>query len=154
MDFKEFFLNLANTVSSKSKDPSTKVGCIIATKENTVKSLGFNGFPHGVLDSEERYANRELKYKLIVHSEMNAICQAAKVGTSLNHCVLYVPWIPCSSCAKAIIQCGIDKVVIDGDSKEYNNVELTKRWEEEFKLTKMMFEESGVELEIYNRNVV
>lgn len=146
MQWSEYFLNIAKEVSKKSKDPSTKVGCIIADKSNTVKALGFNGFPHGVNDLESRYEDRELKYKLVCHAEANAISQAAKCGVSTNHCIMYLTHPPCSSCAKLIIQAGIEKVVSEKPS-DY----LMERWKEDFKISDLMFQESNVELELYNR---
>ena len=55
------FLELANHISSWSKDPSTKVGCIIVGADREIRSTGFNGFPRGIDDSEERLTDREEK---------------------------------------------------------------------------------------------
>ena len=59
------FLELANFVASWSKDPSTKVGAVIVRADRTVASMGFNGFPRGVLDHEGRYADRATKYAMV-----------------------------------------------------------------------------------------
>ena len=67
------FLELADHISSWSKDPSTKVGCIIVGADREIRSTGFNGFPRGIDDSEERLTDREEKYPLICHAEENAI---------------------------------------------------------------------------------
>jgi dCMP deaminase len=50
----EFFIKLAFEVSKKSKDPSTKVGCVLVGEDNVLLSIGFNGFPRGVLETEEQ----------------------------------------------------------------------------------------------------
>lgn len=60
------FLELAKQVSTWSKDPSTKVGAVLVNEDKHVVGMGFNGFPVGVADTEERLNNRELKYKMIV----------------------------------------------------------------------------------------
>ena len=69
------YLDIAKSVSQWSKDPSTKVGAVLV-RDNRIVSVGYNGFPEGVDDSEERYNNRELKYDLVVHAEVNAIISA------------------------------------------------------------------------------
>jgi dCMP deaminase len=46
-----YFIQMANLVASKSKDDSTKVGCIIVSADNTVLSMGYNGFPRGVRET-------------------------------------------------------------------------------------------------------
>ena len=74
------FMEMARLVASWSKDPSSKVGAVI-TRGKFVVSVGFNGFPQGVVDSEERLTNRELKYPMILHAEINAITK----GLDLPH---------------------------------------------------------------------
>lgn len=131
------FLKLATEVSTWSKDPSTRVGAVIADGKRFI-SLGYNGFPEGVDDTEERLNNRDLKYALIVHAERNAIIFANR---NLYGCTLYtVPFMPCSVCAGMIIQAGITRVVAP-----LNN---NPRWIESFKHTRMMFEEAEVELDL------
>jgi dCMP deaminase len=140
------YLALAKEVSTWSKDPSTQVGAVTVGSKKEVLSQGFNGFPRGIKDSDERYNNRETKYKLVVHAEMNAIYNATYSGTSLDGATLYVYGLPiCSECAKGIIQVGIKKVVVE-KSKELDN------WNESVQLSKKMFDEAGVELIINNKN--
>lgn len=134
------YIQLAEQVSAWSKDPSTKVGAVIVGENGQIVSQGYNGFPRGVNDSDDRYNNRELKYKLVVHSEMNAILNALYNGASVKDCTLFVHNLPvCNECAKAIIQSGIKKVYMD--------TEINERWQESWKYTKMMFDEAGVEYE-------
>jgi dCMP deaminase len=139
------YLGLAAEVSTWSKDPSTQVGAVTVGSKKEVLSQGFNGFPRGIHDTDERYQNRDTKYKLVVHAEMNAIYNATYSGTSLDGATLYVYGLPiCSECAKGIIQVGIKKVVVE-KSKELDN------WNESVQLSKVMFEEAGVELIITNK---
>lgn len=114
------FLELAHTVSNWSRDPSTKVGAVIATDDNRILSLGFNGFPKGVDDIESRYANRELKYKLVCHAERNALDNA---NFNLSGAILYSTMFTCNECAKSVIQRGIKVVVTpkpDLNNDKYN----------------------------------
>ncbi len=140
------YLSLAKEVSTWSKDPSTQVGAVTVGSKKEVLSQGFNGFPRGIHDTDERYNNRDTKYKLVVHAEMNAIYNATYSGTSLDGATLYVYGLPiCSECAKGIIQVGIKKVVVE-KFKELDN------WNESVQLSKEMFDESGVELIITNKS--
>ena len=108
----EKYIHLAKEISTWSKDPSTKVGAIVVGCDGQILSQGFNGFPRGIKDSDERLNNRERKYELVVHAEMNAIYNASLNGVSLKDSTLYVYGLPiCNECAKGIIQVGIKKVV-------------------------------------------
>ena len=129
------FLQMARLVSTWSKDPSTQVGAVI-TRDKFVVSLGFNGHPKGVSDSAERLENREVKYRTIIHAEMNAILTAKQ---NLEGCTIYVwPFMPCSQCGAAIVQAGIKRVVAPKSDND--------RWAESFAFTSQIFSEAGVEL--------
>ncbi|MBQ9273321.1 MAG: dCMP deaminase family protein [Succinivibrio sp.] len=137
------YFKIAEQVSLWSKDPSSKVGAIIVGDKGQIISQGYNGFPRGVKDNEERYAQRELKYKLVVHAEMNAILNALYNGSSVAGATLYVHFLPvCQECAKAIIQAGIARVYIDTN--------ISERWEESWQITKTMFTEARVECFYYD----
>jgi dCMP deaminase len=130
------FLDMAKLVSSWSKDPSTKVGAVIADEDNRIISVGYNGFPRDIVDYQEALDDRELKYQIIIHAEINAIMFASR---SLKDCVLYTyPFEPCCKCASVVIQSGIKRVV------SYPNRE--DRWESSFQISRKLFQESGVEL--------
>ena len=131
------FIDLAKLVGSWSKDPSTQVGAVIVDDKRRIISVGYNGFPRGVEDSEKRLVDREQKYAIIVHAEMNALAFARG---SVEGCTLYTwPFQPCSRCAGFIIQSGIKRVVTIEHSSE--------RWNTNFNLSKELFSESGVKLE-------
>ena len=67
------WIGVAEHIARFSKDPSTQVGAVIVDGMNRLVSIGYNGFPRGVADDDERYNNRKTKLKLIVHAEANAI---------------------------------------------------------------------------------
>jgi deoxycytidylate deaminase len=81
------FLEMARMVSSWSKDPSTKTGAVLVDLERRIVSVGYNGFARGVQDLPERYENRELKYKMIVH------CTAPSHRTLTKN----LTWVPLGS---------------------------------------------------------
>lgn len=132
------YLNLAKQVALWSKDPSTKIGAVAVGGKGELLSTGYNGFPRNIEDSEERYNDRDLKYKMIVHAEMNAIFNATYNGVSLNGSTVYVSGLPCcSSCALGLIQVGVKRVVMDGDP-------TNPRWKESWALSESLFNEAGV----------
>lgn len=135
------FLDLAALLATWSRDPSTQVGCVIARPDKTIASVGFNGFARGVEDLRSRYLDREFKYQAILHGEINAILHARE---PLHGYTLYVhPFHPCASCAAAIIQSGIKRVVTRSAP-----VDKLERWAESFAIAEAMFNEAGVAVDI------
>lgn len=134
------FLEDAKHFSTRSKDPSMKIGAVF-TRNNNILSTGWNGFPRGIEDSDERLNTRELKYKYVVHAEMNGIYNATHNGVCLADSTLYVYGLPvCDKCALGIIQVGVKRVVMQYD-------EIPERWKDSFNLAKEMFKEVGIEYE-------
>ena len=130
------FMQMAKFVSTWSKDPSTQVGSI-AVRNRTVIAQGYNGFPRGIKD-DDRYNDREIKYKFIVHSEMNAIYNAAQNGVSLEGSTIYTYGLPiCHECAKGLIQVGVARVVSPIH-------DVPQHWKISCGMTKTMFEESKI----------
>mgnify|MGYP005989624427 CR=1 FL=1 len=137
------FLDLAEHIASWSKDPSKKIGAVAVGAQGQILAQGYNGFPRGINDLAFRYEDREEKYKLVVHAEMNVIYNASYNGVSLNDSTLYVYGLPvCHDCAKGIIQVGIKNVMMS------NKVfPIGKRWEESWMTTQKLFKESGIHYE-------
>ena len=133
------FLKLAEDVASWSKDPSRKIGAVAIGAKGQVLAQGYNGFPRGIDDSEERYNDRERKYELVVHAEMNVIYNATYSGVSLDGATLYVSGLPvCSDCAKGIVQVGIKRVIM-------RDMEIPDSWQESWRKTQEMFDETGIQ---------
>ena len=136
------FLKLAKEISEWSKDPSTKVGAIAVDPESRrILSTGYNGFPSGVEDTEERLQNRELKYALTIHAELNCILNAVKNGVSLNGSYIFVWGLPvCSECAKSLIQIGVKQVYWSVQDKS----KIANKWATSTQLSETLFSESNV----------
>jgi dCMP deaminase len=132
------FLGLARHVAQWSKDPSTKCGTVIVDANRIVVGIGYNGFPRGVNDSPARYADRDTKYKFVVHAEANALMNS---NGSVRGCTAYVwPVPPCAECTKLLIQSGISRVVsLAPHSKFY------ERWEDSITAASEMLAEAGVD---------
>lgn len=133
----DYFLAMAHLVASKSKDPSTKVGCVVITEDKVVAATGYNGLPRGVEDRADRM-ERPAKYLWTSHAEENAVAQAARVGMKLKGGTAYVTHMPCSRCARTLIQAGIETVVVDRGT--------TSMPQEEFDVAMQMFKEAGVDV--------
>ena len=134
------FLNVAKHISEWSKDPSTKVGCVVVGPDHEIRSTGFNGLPRGIEDNDERLNNREIKYPLICHAEENAIMHAARIGISLKDCTAYVTWPPCTRCARSLIQAGVSTIIYPKD------IEIPERWMEDFNLSLNMLKEAKINI--------
>lgn len=135
--WQHYFMELAQHVATRSKDPNTKVGCVVVTADKVVAATGYNGLPSGVEDRPERM-ERPAKYLWTAHAEENAVALAAKVGAKLSNGIAYVTHQPCSRCARTLIQAGIKELYI-GSGK-------TSMPQEEFDVSSQMFNEAGVYL--------
>jgi dCMP deaminase len=134
------FLKAAHEVASWSKDPSTKVGCVIVNPELQRRTgEGFNGFPRFLSDAPELYADRDVKYSRTLHAELNAVLFAKET----EGCTAYVTHPPCSSCSLVLIQSGISRVVCPKPSDD-----LLSRWEDSISHAKGFFDEAEVEYEL------
>ena len=130
-------LGLAEHIAGWSKDPSTRVGCVLADSRHRVVSTGYNGLPQGVRDTLERLEDRALKLMLTLHAEENALLFATQ---KLDGCTCYVwPMPPCARCAGKLIQAGIARVVAPAPTPEQ-----TSRWSRDFDLAHQMYAEAGV----------
>lgn len=138
------YLELAEQVSSWSKDPSRQIGAVAVGTKGQVLAQGYNGFPRGIKDSSIRYHDREMKYKFVVHAEQNVIYNASYNGVSLDGATLYVWGLPvCSDCAKGVIQTGIKRVVMPSQ-------EIPDHWVESWALTQLLFNEANIKWEFIN----
>ena len=141
-DWDARYLDLAENVSSWSKDPSRKIGAVAVGSKGQILSQGYNGFPRGIDDSIERYNDKETKYRYVVHAEMNVVYNATYNGISLDGATLYVTGLPvCSECAKGIIQTCVKRVVMRA-------TDVPEKWFVSFATTAKMFNEAGIEWEL------
>ena len=135
------YLKLAYQVAQWSRDPSSKIGAVAIGSKGQVLSQGFNGLPRGLTDTYERLHDRELKYKFVVHAEMNVIYNATYNGVSLDRSVLYVYGLPiCSECAKGVIQVGIRRVVMPTQT-------MPEKWADSWAQSMNFFAAAGVEFD-------
>ncbi|NVO03938.1 MAG: cell division protein DedD [Bacteroidetes bacterium] len=123
----EYFMDIAQTVSKRATCDRGRSGCVIA-KGKQLLVTGYVGSPIGMAHCDE--IGHQMKQMVhedgkvtnhcvrTVHAEQNAICQAAKLGISIEGATLYCRMTPCRVCAMLIINCGITKVVCE---KKYHS---------------------------------
>lgn len=138
------FMNLARHVAEWSKDRNTKVGAVIVDSDNTILSVGYNGFTRGMDDEIDSRHERPAKYLYTEHAERNAIYNAVRSGVCLKNSKIYLPWFPCTDCARAIINSGIKTVV--ATEADYD----MEKWGGLFKVSYEMLSECGVKIQWYS----
>ncbi|MFH1270900.1 MAG: cytidine/deoxycytidylate deaminase family protein [Nanoarchaeota archaeon] len=145
----EYFMNVAHSVRERATCDRGRAGSVIV-KDKRILTTGYVGSPSGLAHCDDvGHIIKELKHEngeitkhclRTIHSEINAILQAAKFGTAIDGATLYTTMAPCPTCAKAIITAGIKRVVAN---KNYH-------WAEE---SKALFQEAGVEFNLLNQEI-
>ena len=134
----EWAIEMAHHVAKLSKDPSTKVGAVLFDEKRRIVSAGYNGFARGVADTDDRLGNRDVKYRLVLHAEKNAVLFA----TGPTHgCTMVVTHPCCAQCAALIIQAGVAHVMWPKPAAEFE-----ERWRQDLILTREQFTEAGVSI--------
>lgn len=109
-EWDKYFMKIAETVALKSKDPSSKMGCVIVDKNKRVVSLGYNGMIQGSDETKMTLSERPMKYYFAIHSEMNALIFAHQ---DLSGCTVYNRVATCENCLKYCLQAGITRFVYE-----------------------------------------
>lgn len=139
-EWDKFYIGLSKYISTKSKDPSTKVGAVIVRPDFSVASVGFNGFPQKMPDLPEWYTNRDEKYSRVVHGEINALTFCK--DESLRGYTLYTtPFMPCDRCFVQMVQAGITRFVAPTATADQ-----LVRWGAAFDRVRQYAKECNVEL--------
>jgi len=132
--WQEYFFTIAEAISKKSHCLSRKLGAIAVHNGKFIVATGYSGPPMGYPHCEGTECPRhKLGYKSgqgleicpSAHAELNVLAEAARLGTSLKDCTLYLSGpSPCRECSKAIVNAGITEVVFNGDI-EYPDIGLS-----------------------------
>lgn len=128
-NWSQYFMAMAETAATRSKDPATQVGAVVVSKNNRLLGCGYNGMPEGYVEDAAIW-ERPLKYDHVCHAELNAIlnCEKPPVGGKV-----FVTLFPCKQCAKVIAAARIKKVyykdhILDGrDFLDPVSVDIFKR---------------------------
>lgn len=145
----EYFMDLTNSAAKRATCDRGRSGCVIV-RNKQVLVTGYVGSPMGLphcddvghLYKKVTHEDGKITQHCVrtVHAEQNAICQAAKLGISLDNGTLYCRMTPCRTCAMLIINCGIKRVVCE--RKYHAGTESEE-----------MFSAAGVELEFIHNEI-
>lgn len=117
LSWDEYFMAVALLSAQRSKDPNTQVGACVASSNNKIVGVGYNGFPWGCSDDVLPWAREgaylDTKYPYVCHAELNAVLNST--ATNLKGCRIYVGLFPCNECTKVIIQSGIEEIIYLSD---------------------------------------
>jgi dCMP deaminase len=111
-------MSIARLVATRSTCERRQVGALVV-KGKRILTTGYNGAPTGVAHCSEVGCLREKlgiapgeRHELCrgLHAEQNAIIQAAYHGIDISGSELYSTHMPCSLCAKMLINAGIRRV--------------------------------------------
>lgn len=139
----EYFLDLADAVSKRATCDRGRSGCVIV-HDKRILVTGYVGSPAGFPHCDE--VGHEIKKTIhedgsvsehcvrTVHAEQNAICQAAKLGVSIDSSTVYCRMTPCRTCAMLLINCGIKRVYCE---RKYQSGEESEK----------MFKKVGIKIE-------
>lgn len=135
-----YFMGIAVLVAKRSTCLRRAVGAVVV-KNKRILSTGYNGAPSGIQHCIDAGCLREKlqvasgeRHELCrgIHAEQNAIIQAAYHGVSIKDAALFCTNLPCSICAKMIINAGITRIYFQSGYADPMSCEL--------------FDEAGVEL--------
>lgn len=141
-DLDDWLMSMSYHVASKSKDKRTHIGAVVIGPGKEIRTTGYNSFVRGLDDNVPERQEKPEKDYWFEHAERNAIYNATRSGTSLVGCIMYTNGIPCTACARGIIQSGITEVIVDKDWDKNNSPEDL----EESKRSLQMFLETGVKV--------
>lgn len=145
----EYFMKIVEMVGSRGTCDRFRGGCVIA-RDRRIVATGYNGSPAGLPHCDE--VGHEMHTVInedgsqsrhcirTTHAEQNAICEAARIGVSLEGGTLYCKMTPCYVCAKMIINAGIKRVVC---AKDYHAGQRTKE----------IFKEGGIEYALLDESI-
>ena len=137
----------------KSHDPHRQVGAVIVDVEGTVLSEGTNAPPEalGFTRSESLAAIDEdpaWKYFGLEHPERNASHTAHAKNKVLSGATIYCTLFPCADCARAIVACGISRVVVPESARES---ERDEKWHVHYRFAHEIFKRGRVSIEVLKR---
>lgn len=118
----KYFLQVCDTIASRSPCRSRKIGAIAIKDSRFIIATGYNGPSSGYPHCEGEICPRQakglksgegLEFCPAQHAERNVVCEAARLGVSLQGCSMHMNCpVPCRECAKAIVNAGISEIVV------------------------------------------
>ncbi|RIK01028.1 MAG: cytidine deaminase [Armatimonadetes bacterium] len=140
----DYFMQIAQLVKTRATCPRRQVGAVIV-RERRILATGYNGAPRGLQHCPDGGPEHDWPRGCMkaghcirsLHAEQNALLQAAMIGIACQGATMYVTCQPCNTCAKMIINAGIERVIYEGDYPDDFSLELFR----ESKLQVQVFSE-------------
>lgn len=124
----QYFLKIAELVSTRSTCPRRSVGCVITNKYNHIKATGFNGVPKNFTHctdtpcgGQNAKSSENLSLCMATHAEQNALLQCDNV---MDIDAIYCTTAPCITCAKLIANTSCNKVIYSDIYKDTSGIEM------------------------------
>jgi len=145
----EYFIKLVEVIGTRGTCDRGMSGALLI-KDKRILATGYVGAPVGLPSCDE--VGHEIHTVIgedgvtskhcirTAHAELNAITNAARVGVAVNGATLYSKMVPCYTCAKTIVNAGIERVV---SIKDYHASNLTKK----------IFKQAKIKLDIIDKEV-
>lgn len=106
-----YFMRIASVAASRATCPRKQVGAVIV-RERRVLSTGYNGSIAGQPHCTEIGCMMVDNHcERTIHSEANALVQAARNGVNIDGATIYVTASPCFNCFKLIAGAGLKRIV-------------------------------------------
>ena len=126
-----YFVQIAHLVKTRATCPRRQVGAVIV-RDRRILATGYNGAPRGLPHCPEGGGQADWPEGCMIsghcarslHAEQNALLQAAMIGVACQGSTMYVTCQPCHTCAKMIINAGIEQVTYEGDYPDAFSLEL------------------------------
>jgi deoxycytidylate deaminase len=135
------YLKLAYEEARKSGDLSTQNGAILVdSATGQIVARGRNDIPEMCCDRPER-RQRPLKCHWVCHAESWVLATAARTGVRTGGLTMYATWAACAECAKAIVMCGVKKLV-----RHHTPLHDHATWADSIAIGDQMFAEAGIEV--------
>lgn len=148
--FDDRIMSMGYIMAEGSKDKRTHIFAIVIGPDKEIRATGYNGFPRGLDDNIPERQEKPEKYYWFEHGERNSLDNATLTGTSLKGCKMYTNGIPCTDCARGIVQSGILEVIVD---EEWNKTNSGRDLEES-RRTIQMFRETGVKIRYWKGKLI
>ena len=124
-------MQIAHLVKTRATCPRRQVGAVLI-RDRRILATGYNGSPRGLQHCPPHGPENDWPDGCMradhcirsLHAEQNALLQAAMLGIPCKDATMYVTCLPCNSCAKMIINAGINKVIYEGDYPDDLSLEL------------------------------
>lgn len=145
----EYFMDVTRAIAKRATCDRWRNACVIE-KNKQILCTGYVGSPPGLPHCDEvGHQFKQMTHEdgsvsnhcvRTTHAVQNALCQAAKLGVSIEGGTLYCKMTPCKTCTMLIIGCGIKKVI--AEKKHHTGAE-----------SEIMFKTAGIDISYFDETV-